>query len=62
MKAEGPGYNGAASPVVRWQQTPAIVVSIRLLKEFALVTYKVANEYFFLSSYCKRTRVPEIYM
>ena len=60
MKAEGPGYNGAASPVVRWQQTPAIVVSIRLLKEFALVT-KYA-EYFFLSSYCKRTRVPEIYM
>ena len=38
MKAEGPGYNGAASPVVKWQQTLAIVVSIRLLKEFALVT------------------------
>ena len=59
MKAEGPGYNGAASPVVRWQQTPAIVVSIRLLKEFALVT---KYEYFFLSSYRKRTRVHEIYM
>ena len=38
MKAEGPGYNGAASSEVRWQQMPAIVVSIRLLKEFALVT------------------------
>ena len=40
MKAEGPGYNAAASTVVRWQlqQMPAIVVSIRLLKEFALVT------------------------
>ena len=40
MKAEGTGYNGAGLPsIIRWQQMPAFMASIRLLNnEFALVT------------------------